>query len=69
MKFAPGTKDSISGKPYFFFSECGKFTVTLPIRDSEPYMAFRKPDPGSRLPAKLLGIFKSAKDAKAACEG
>lgn len=68
MKFAPGKRDSITDRPYFFVSECGEFYVALPLRDSEPYLTFRKPDPASRLPATCLGGYPTAKLAKAAAE-
>jgi hypothetical protein len=69
MKFAPGTRDSITDKPYFYVSECGRFYVTVPIRDGEPYIAYRTQPPNSRQPVECLGdSFQSAKAAKAVCE-
>lgn len=68
MKFAPGTRDSITGKPYFYRSECGKYTVTLPAAPGQRYLAFKVAEKNSRLPSELLGGFPDAKAAKTCCE-
>jgi hypothetical protein len=68
MKWAPGTRDSITDVPYFFVSDCGGYTITIPVGDCDIYLAYRKPEEGSRLPANLLGGYESSKAAKAACE-
>lgn len=72
VKFAPGTVDSITGKPYFYGSECGLYTVGIPCEAADPprYSAWRvtkRPD-GKRNGALPLGFFPTAKAAKQACE-
>ncbi len=68
MKWAAGTKDSVTGRPYFFQSDCGRYTVTIPIGEATVYIAYRKPPPNTKEYARMLGGFESSKEAKAACE-
>lgn len=72
MKFAPGTRDSITNQPYFVKSDCGRFTVTIPLGESSPYYgAWRvHPDVNGRhvSPDDLGQRFPSAAGAKQACE-
>lgn len=71
MKFAPGTVDSMTGKPYFYKSECGNYTVGIPSAagpfNYPAWRVLRYPD-GKRRGAEPLGSFPSAKAAKQACE-
>lgn len=69
VKFAAVTADSITGKPYFYGSDCGLYTVTIPI-SSGPYGAWRviRNAEGKRRAAILVGYHPSAKTAKQACE-
>ena len=75
MKFAPGTKDSITGKPYFYRSECGRYTVTIPHSEPLRYGAWRvvsriveKTGKRERSHAVPLGYHDSAAAAKRVCE-
>lgn len=70
VKFAAGTRDSVTEKPYFYKSECGGFTVTLPIGAAAGYMAWRviRDPEGKRRDAAFLGSHSTAKAAKQACE-
>jgi len=68
VKWAPGTRDSITDQPYFYVSNCGQYTITIPVGECDTYLAYRKPLEGSRQPATLLGGYESSKAAKAACE-
>lgn len=71
MKFAAGTRDSVTGTPYFMKSDCGRYTVTIPIGDSKFYGAWhvRHDAAGKRLdPIDLGSQFPSAATAKKACE-
>lgn len=67
MKFAAGEKDSLTGRPYCYESECGRYTVTIPHNGEDVYLAFKRPEEKTR-PALLLGGFASSKLARAACE-
>lgn len=72
VKFAPGTTDSITGIPYFYKSECGNYTVTMPLGACKVYGAWRvvknpKDTRRSQEPIEL-GHHPSAKAAKQACE-
>lgn len=72
MKFAAGTRDSITGKPYFFKSECGLYTVTIPANEAllgGLYGAWGKEkDKRGTLVAAALGMYPCARLAKEACE-
>lgn len=70
VKFAPGTTDSITGKPYFYKSECGNYTVTMPIGACKVYGAWRvmRDGAGKRRDPVELGHHPSSKAAKQACE-
>lgn len=70
MKFAPGTTDSTTGKPYFYVSDCGNFTVGIPFGAATHYNAWRivRDEQGKRRGATPLGNYPSAKAAKQACE-
>lgn len=70
VKFAPGTTDSVTGKPYFYKSECGNFTVTLPLGESKVYGAWRvnRDASGRRRDPDSLGWFPTAQAAKKVCE-
>lgn len=71
MKFGRGTTDSVTGKPYYFVSQCGRYTVGIPFH-VEHYVAWlasrNVPDQKRTIPAQCLGWFPSAKEAKEACE-
>lgn len=70
MKFAPGTRDSITDKPYFYGSECTNYTITLPLGEAKLYGAWHviRNEQGKRRDAVSLGYYPSAKAAKQACE-
>lgn len=72
VKFAPGTTDSVTGKPYFYKSDCGNYTVGIPGKACDPprYPAWHviKNPQGKRQGADPLGFFPTAKAAKQACE-
>ena len=71
MKFAAGTRDSITNRPYFFRSDCGRYTVGIPFHD-EPYSAWLasvpQPELKRTVPAVFLGQFPTSKAAREACE-
>ena len=67
MKFAAGVRDSITEKPYFYVSDCGCYTVTIPRGEESVYLAFKVSKDKTR-PSMLLGGYESSKLAKAACE-
>ena len=58
----------MTGIPYFYQSDCGRYTITIPFGDSDVYLAYRKPEEGSRQPSLMLGGYESSKAAKSACE-
>lgn len=75
MKFREGSvvrdgvaqplRDSRTNKPYFFISECGRYTVTIPLTGVDKYRAWYK----ATDKATPIGIqFDSALAAKTACE-
>ena len=68
MKWAPGERDSVTNNPYYFKSDCGRYTITIPLGENTIYLAYRKAPEGSRIPAALLGGYESSKAAKSACE-
>lgn len=70
MKFAAGTRDSITNKPYFVQSDCGKYTVTIPLGGLAQYEAWhvKRDAHGKRLDAEIIGCHSSAALAKQACE-
>ena len=68
MKWAAGDRDSVTEVPYFYYSDCGRYTITIPTGENDVYLAFRKAEEGTRLPAALLGGYESSKAAKSACE-
>jgi len=72
VKFAAGTRDSLTDRPYFFLSECRRYTVTVPVGDYDRYTAWLAsvdiPAQKRTTPAQMLGYFPTSKAAKAACE-
>lgn len=70
MKFAAGTRDSVTDKPYFMKSDCGKYTVTIPFGSLTGYEAWsvKRDAHGKRLDAEIISCHSSAALAKKACE-
>lgn len=70
MRFAAGVRDPKTNRPYYMRSECGDFTITIPLGDDTGYGAWRiaHTDGNGRVPAEQLGLFDSAAIAKQACE-
>lgn len=71
MKFASGTRDSMTDTPYFYVSDCNNYTVTIPpSAEYKNYGAWRilRHGDGKRSGALDLGQHLSAAAAKRACE-
>jgi hypothetical protein len=72
VKFAPGTRDSITGKPYFYKSQCGNYTVGIPANEALQggiYNAWAgERDKRGQRSFVSLGNYPSARLAKEACE-
>lgn len=70
MKWRAGTADSNTGKPYYYESDCGRYTVTIPTRRGEKYGSWHVLRNGAkeRTGAELLGYLPSATEAKTKCE-
>lgn len=70
VKFAAGTQDSMTGKPYFYVSDCRNYTVTIPLTSEyKKYGAWHViREGGERVGALELGVHPSAAIAKRACE-
>lgn len=72
MKFAPGTRDSFTGKPYFYKSQCGNYTVGIPANEAIAggiYTAWGgERDQRGQRTFVSLGNFANARLAKETCE-
>lgn len=72
MKFAAGTRDSITQRPYFYKSECGNYTVGIPANEALQggiYNAWgAEHDNRGKRGFVSLGNFPNARLAKEACE-
>jgi hypothetical protein len=72
VKFAAGTRDSITGRPYFYRSECGFYTVTIPGNEAVRGVNYgawgRERDRRGVLKWVSLAAHPNARLAKEACE-